>query len=198
MWSRKKGFFEFFAKQTDTFTLLNQFLKFPQNRFCLLAIIFLFKRTLCSQTRGSFVEHPVAWLPWIRYSADNCFTVTLLAAGMVGDTSTQRRAVCGKINQKFCCGGTVQSKPTDMIWQNAVVSKFVTQSTTYVATELFIGRMKESVVGPKFMMSSIIAVVIVALRKSSWICWVAYHFAIGLFSQSHDPTVKNEKKKKIG
>ena len=198
MWSRKKGFFEFFAKQTDTFTLLNQFLKFLQNRFCLLAIIFLFKRTLCSQTRGSFVEHPVAWLPWIRYSADNCFTVTLLAAGMVGDTSTQRRAVCGKINQKFCCGGTVQSKPTDMIWQNAVVSKFVTQSTTYVATELFIGRMKESVVGPKFMMSSIIAVVIVALRKSHGYAELLIILRLVFFLNPMIPQWKMKKKKKIG
>ena len=42
----------------------------------------------------------------------------------------------------------------------------MTRATTYVAAVLFIGRRKESNVGPKFMMSSIIAVVIVALRKS--------------------------------
>lgn len=50
--------------------------------------------------------------------------------------------------------------------QNVVVLKFMTLATTYVAAVLFIGRRKESVVGPKFMMSSIIAVVIVALGKS--------------------------------
>ena len=42
----------------------------------------------------------------------------------------------------------------------------MTRATTYVAAVLFIGRRKENVVGPKFMMNSIIAVVMAALRKS--------------------------------
>lgn len=85
-----------------------------------------------------------------------------------------------------------------MIWQNAVVSKFVTQSTTYVATELFIGRMKESVVGPKFMMSSIIAVVIVALRKSHGYAELLIILRLVFFLNPMIPQWKMKKKKKIG
>lgn len=64
-----------------------------------------------------------------RLTADNCFTVTLLAAEMAGDTSTQRRAVCGKItydpSDKLCCGGTVQSMwpSADMMWPKCCGTK---------------------------------------------------------------------------
>lgn len=53
----------------------------------------------------------------------------LMAAEMAGDTSTQRRAVCGKItydpSDKLCCGGTVQSMwpSADMMWPKCCGTK---------------------------------------------------------------------------
>ena len=138
-----------------------------------------------------------------RLTADNCFTVTLLSAEMAGDTSTQRRAVCGKItydpSDKLCCGGAVQSMwpSADMFWPKCCGTKVYDAGYNLCCRGVVHRKKEGKCCGTQVYDEQYYSCCHSSVGEKSWICWVAYHFVIGHFSQSHDPTVKNEEKNRL-